>query len=232
MTDTLTAPAPPTAPLRTSIGKKAVMAVTGFVMLGFVVAHMAGNLKFFLGEEHLDEYTEFLRRVGEPLVGHSWLLWALRSILFVSVVLHMWAAWSLSRQSRLARPVRYAHTDNVQSTYASRTMRWGGVILLLFIIYHLMHMTFGTVHPDFHHGAVYDNAIAGFEVPIVTIAYTVAMAALGLHIFHGFWSAFQTLGRNSKQFDSALRSLSLVLSLVIVFGFLSVPWAVLLGVRP
>lgn len=231
MTSTLTAPAP-TTPLRTSIGKKAVMAVTGFVMLGFVVAHMLGNLKFFLGAAHFDEYAEFLRRVGEPLVGHSWLLWGLRGALLLSVVLHMWAAWSLTRQSRLARPVRYAHTDRVQSTYASRTMRWGGVILLLFIVYHLLHMTVGTVHPDFRQGAVYENAVAGFQVPIVTLAYTVAMLALGLHLFHGFWSAFQSLGRNSKRLDAPLRTVSWILAVVVVVGFLSVPWAVMLGVRP
>lgn len=231
MTTTLTAPAP-APPLRTSIGKKAVMAVTGLIMLGFVLVHMAGNLKFFLGRGHFDEYAEFLRRVGEPLVGHAWLLWALRGILLVSVVLHIWAAWSLTRQSRAARPVRYAHTDHVQSTYASRTMRWGGVILALFIVYHLLHMTVGTVHPDFHEGAVYDNSIAAFQVPAVTIAYTVAMGALGLHLFHGFWSALQTLGRNNKRLDAPLRNLSLALSLVIVVGFLSMPWAVLLGVRP
>jgi len=231
VTTTLTAPAP-TPPLRTSVGKKAVMAITGFVMIGFVVTHMLGNLKFFLGAEHFDEYAAFLRTVGEPLVGHSWLLWGLRGVLLLSLVLHMWAAWSLTRQSRLARPVRYAHTDRVQSTYASRTMRWGGVILLLFIVYHLLHMTVGTVHPDFHHGAVYENAIAGFQVPIVTIAYTVAMVALGLHMFHGFWSAFQSLGRNSERLDTPLRTVSWLLAVVVVVGFLSVPWAVMLGVRP
>lgn len=228
MTDLLV-PSRPATLVQTSIGKKQLMAVTGLVLLGFIVAHMAGNLKFFTGESHFDEYAEFLRRIGDPILGHAWALWILRVSLLAATVLHIWAAVSLTRQSRAARPVPYAHTRAVQANYASRTMRWGGVIIFLFVIYHLLHMTVGTVHPDFHHGRVYDNSVAAFQVWYVTAAYVVAVAALALHLYHGVWSMVQTVGRNNPRVDSRLKAFSKTLALLVFAGFVSVPLAVLFG---
>lgn len=228
MTDLLV-PTNAKAVTRTSVAKKQTMAVTGLVLFGFVVAHMAGNLKFFTGESHFDEYAEFLRRIGDPILGHAWALWILRAGLLVSVVLHIWAAVSLTRQSRAARPVPYAQPKTVQANYASRTMRWGGIIILLFVIYHLLHMTVGTVHPDFHEGRVYDNSVAAFQVWYVTLAYVVAVGAVSLHLYHGVWSMVQTLGANNARIDARLRAVSKTVALVIFVGFVSVPLAVLFG---
>lgn len=228
MTDLLV-PAKAKAVTRTSVAKKQTMAVTGLILFGFVVAHMAGNLKFFTGEHHFDEYAEFLRRIGDPILGRAWALWILRTGLLVSVVLHIWAAVSLTRQSRAARPVPYAQAKTVQANYASRTMRWGGIIILLFVIYHLLHMTVGTVHPDFHEGRVYDNSVAAFQIWYVTLAYMVAVGAVSLHLYHGVWSMVQTLGANNTRIDARLRALSKTIALVIFVGFVSVPLAVLFG---
>lgn len=228
MTDLL-APPRPAPVVRTSIGKKQVMAVTGLLLIGFVVAHMLGNLKFFTGASHFDEYAEFIRRIGDPVLGHAWALWLMRAGLLTAVSLHIWAAVSLTRQSRAARPVGYAHSRAVQANYASRTMRWGGVILFLFIVYHLLHMTTGTVHPEFHHGRVYDNTVVAFQVWYVTLAYVVAMGALCLHLYHGVWSMLQTLGRNNPRVDAGVRAMSKGLAVVVFLGFVSVPLAVLFG---
>ncbi len=228
MTDLLEA-TKPKGIARTSIAKKQLMAVSGILLFGFIVAHMAGNLKFFTGEGHFDEYAEFLRRIGDPILGHAWALWILRTMLLAAVVIHIWAAVSLTRQSRAARPIPYAHTKMVQANYASRTMRWGGVIIFLFIIYHLLHMTVGTVHPNFNQGAVYDNSIAAFQVWYVTLAYLVAIASVALHLYHGVWSMVQTLGGNSPRTDRGLKAFSKTIAVVIFVGFMSVPLAVLFG---
>ena len=216
---------------RTSVGKKAIMAVTGIVMYGYVLAHMAGNLKIFLGPSHFDEYAEFLRRIGEPLLGHSWFLWAMRPILILALVLHVWAAVQLTIQSKRARPVGYRDKDVVVN-YASRTMRIGGVVLLAFIVFHLLNLTFGTVHPggDFEHGAVYENTRTTLEVWWVALIYIVAMGALAFHLFHGVWSAFQTLGLNSPERDPWIRRFAIGSSAVIAGGFVVVPIAAMLGV--
>src|SRR5688572_29580627 len=183
---------------RTSVGKKAVMAASGVVMYGYVLAHMAGNLKIFTGAEHFDEYAAFLRRLGEPILGHSWFLWAARPVLLAALVLHVWSATQLTIQSKKARPIGYRDQD-VNVNYASRTMRIGGAVLLIFIVFHLLNLTFGWVHPggEFHHGAVYDNTVSTLEVGWVAALYLVAMAALGFHLYHGMWSIFQTFGINS-----------------------------------
>jgi succinate dehydrogenase / fumarate reductase cytochrome b subunit len=219
--------------LRTSIGKKVAMATSGVVLVGFVIAHMIGNLKFFYGETHFDEYAHFLRTVGEPVIPYHYLLWGLRGVLLVAVGVHIWAAYSTTVQSRRARPVPYAHTDTIQASYASRTMRWGGVILLLFIVFHILDLTVGATHVgEFESGKVYDNSVSGFENPLVTISYTLAMGALCLHLFHGIWSMFQTFGRNNHRWTGRLKAMSVTISIVVALGFLSMPWAVLFGVRP
>ncbi|HUR78700.1 MAG TPA: succinate dehydrogenase cytochrome b subunit [Acidimicrobiales bacterium] len=227
--------APPARPsvLRTSIGKKVAMATSGVLLVGFVIAHMIGNLKFFFGETHLDEYFRFLRTMGEPVVPYHYLLWGLRGALLAAVTVHIWAAYSTTVQSKRARPIPYAHADTIQANYASRTMRWGGIILLLFIVFHILDLTLGATHVGaYETGHVYDNSVSGFQHPAVTIAYTLAMGALCLHLFHGIWSMLQTFGRGSGRAGPALKRLSATIAVVVTLGFLSMPWAVLLGVRP
>ena len=233
MTDVTIAPPARPVVLRTSIGKKVAMATSGVVLVGFVIAHMIGNLKFFTGEIHFDEYAHFLRTVGEPVIPYHWLLWGLRGVLLAAVSVHIWAAYSTTVQSRRARPIPYAHTDTIQASYASRTMRWGGVILLLFIVFHLLDLTIGAAHVgDFESGKVYDNSVSGFQNPLVTISYTLAMGALCLHLFHGIWSMFQTFGANNHRWTGRLKALSVTIAIATAIGFLSMPWAILFGVRP
>jgi len=224
--------------LRTSIGKKYAMAASGVILVGFVISHMVGNLKFFTGEHHFDEYASFIRRIGDPIIPHYYLLWGLRAVLLGAVTIHIWAAYQTTVQSKKARPIGYAHTDTIQASYASRTMRWGGIILLLFIVFHILDLTVGATHvgsfteTTAEHGHAYANAVSGFQHPIVTIAYTLAMGALCLHLFHGIWSMFQTFGRNNAKISARLKTASAAISVLVCIGFLSMPYAVMFGVRP
>lgn len=224
---------------RTSIGKKVVMAVTGIILVGFVVTHMVGNLKVFLGAEAINAYAGFLRDVGEPLVPRETMLWIARLVLLASVVLHIVAATQLTLQDRASRPQRYAVHKPVQATYASRTMRWGGIIVLLFIIYHILHLTFGAVgfapgqylHEDPNNGfQVYQNVVNGFKVWPVSLFYIIAMAAVGMHLYHGVWSMFQTLGLNNAKYNRMLRGLAMITALAVFLGNISIPIAVLTGI--
>jgi succinate dehydrogenase cytochrome b subunit len=227
---------------RSAVGKKAVMAVSGIILFGFVVVHMIGNLKIFEAGEfnvyqdgaykpmrYLDAYGYFLRHVGEPFVPAYTLLWILRSILIVAVVLHIWAAWQVTRMSQVARPRGYVSRAKIHTTYASRTMRWGGVIILLFVIYHLLHFTTGTVHPDFQEGNVYHNVVTGFQVWYVSLFYIVAQVALGLHLYHGLWSMFQSLGWNHPRFNRWRSGFAHAFAWIITLGNISFPLAVLAG---
>ena len=216
----------------TMVGKKVVMAVTGVVLVGFVIAHMVGNLKIFLGAETLDSYALFLRTMGEPLFPYETLLWTARLILLTSVVLHIVAAVELTQMNWAARPRGYEAKRSIATSFAALTMRWSGVILALFVVYHLLHLTVGAVGfqaGGFHHLKVYDNVVAGFSVWYVSLLYILAMAALCLHLDHGAWSMFQTLGLNNAGMSPALRVLSRVLAVVVFAGFISVPVAVLAG---
>jgi succinate dehydrogenase / fumarate reductase cytochrome b subunit len=215
---------------RSSIGKKVVMALTGLIGIGFVIMHMIGNLKVFLGEQAFNDYASFLRTFGEPVLPYSTVLWIIRLVLLGAVVLHITAAYQLTRMDWAGRPVRYTQKKDVQATFASRTMRWGGVIILLFIIYHIAHMTLGIVHPSFEEGNAYHNFVAAFQVWWVTIFYIAAMLVLGLHIYHGFWSLFQTLGWNSRTYNMLLRGLALLIALVLTVGFVAGPLGVLFGI--
>ena len=208
---------------------KFVMAVTGAVLILYLVAHMIGNLKIFLGEESLDTYAEWLRVVGEPALPAQGLLWLVRIVLLVSVVAHIVAATVLARRARRARPVRYAHRRPVSTSYASRTMRWGGVIILLFVIYHILDLTTGTVNPNGVPGEVYDNVVADFSRWYITLAYTLAVVAVGFHVRHGVWSALQTLGRSSGPDQARYKAIALVFAVVLTAGFLAVPFAVQFG---
>ena len=216
-------------PRTSSLQLKIIMAVTGAVMLAYLVLHMLGNLKIFLGEQALDTYAAWLREVGEPALPGSGLLWIIRVVLLVSVVAHVVAATVLALRARRARPVRYAHRRPVSTGYAARTMRWGGVIILLFVIYHILDLTTGTLNPYGVHGQVYDNVVADFSRWYVTLAYTVAMIALGFHVRHGIWSALQTFGRSSDPYQVRYKAIALVSAVVLIAGFLAVPFAVQLG---
>ena len=216
----------------TMVGKKVVMAVTGVVLVGFVVAHMLGNLKIFLGAEAIDAYAAFLRTMGEPMVPYSVLLWVVRIVLLACVALHITAAVQLTRMNWAARPHGYDTKQSIATTYAARTMRWSGVIVVLFIVYHLLHLTAGIVSfqpGEFVHLSVYHNVVAGFSVWYVSLFYIVAMACLCLHLDHGIWSMLQTLGWNNARTTSALKGLSRVVALLVFVGFISVPVAVLAG---
>jgi succinate dehydrogenase / fumarate reductase, cytochrome b subunit len=218
--------------LQSSIGKKAIMAITGLIGYGFVILHMVGNLKVFQGPEHFDAYAEFLRTVGEPAVPERTLLWVIRIVLLVAVVLHVWMAVDLTRQDYGARPQRYRQTKKVQASFASLTLRWGGIAILLFLIYHLLHFTFGVaaIHPTFVRGAAYANLVAGFQNPLNVLFYLLATAALGMHMYHGVWSMFQTLGLNGARTNSMFRMLAVASAAVLFLGFAVVPVAVLTGI--
>lgn len=230
-------PAPPPAPVlvtpslaRSLIGQKVVMAVTGAILFLFVVGHLLGNLKVFEGPEKFNAYAEGLRAVGAPFFGRGQLLWVARAILLLSVLAHTWAAIATARASWRARPVGYRRLQPVETTYAARTMRWGGALLVLYVIYHLLDFTFGRVNPSFVPGDVYHNVVASFRVWPVTVAYVVAMVVLGLHLYHGTWSALQTLGVNRSPTERWRRGVAGVVAAAIAGGYIAIPVAVLAGV--
>jgi succinate dehydrogenase / fumarate reductase cytochrome b subunit len=227
MSATSAAAFPPAATatfVRSTVGRKVIMAVTGFILFGFVLGHLAGNLLLYKGPEAIRDYALFLRSFL-----HGAGLWIARAGLLVSALLHIWAATSLTLQSRAARPIAYRKWEARDSTYASRTMRWSGVIVLVFIVYHLMHFTFGTVHPDFRELQPYHNVVAGFKVVPVSLFYIVAMVLLGLHLDHGFWSMLRTLGLGHPRYARYARVAAAVFAIVIVVGNISFPIAVLFG---
>jgi succinate dehydrogenase / fumarate reductase cytochrome b subunit len=214
------------------IGKKVVMAVTGFVLVGFVIGHMLGNLKIFLGADAINSYGLFLRTMGEPAVPYGVLLWIVRIVLLVCVALHIIAAVQLTRMNWAARPEDYDTKQSIVTSYAARTMRWSGVLLVLFIVYHLLHLTAGKVGYEpgqYEHLSVYHNVVTGFSVWYVSVFYIVAMACLCLHLDHGIWSMLQTIGWNNARTTRGLQALSRLISLVVFFGFISVPVAVMAG---
>lgn len=220
------------APVRfwhATVGKKAVMATTGGLLLLFLVAHMIGNLKVFFGAAAFDHYAHWLRTIGEPVLPFGWFLWILRAVLLGAVVLHIVAAAQLTMRAKSARPVGYAGRTRVRGGYAARTMRWGGVLIALFVVYHLLDLTIGTVNPDFRTGEAFHNLAASLGVWFVTLFYTAAMAALALHIRHGLWSALQTLGVAGGR-ERVTRWGATAVACVICGGFVIVPWSVLLGV--
>lgn len=208
---------------RSTIGKKVAMAVSGLVLVLFLVSHMVSNVTVFINPEHLDNYARWLRSFGP-------LLWVARAGLLAMAVLHIVAAWQLTRMARQARPGGYQVVERQVATYAARTMRWGGVLLAVFIVYHLLHFTFGTVHPDFHEGEVGRNLITGLQSPVVALFYAVSMLALGAHLWHGTWSAFQTLGLTHPAWDATRRAVVIVLTLAIAGGLLLIPLGVMFGV--
>jgi succinate dehydrogenase / fumarate reductase cytochrome b subunit len=208
-----------------SIGKKIVMAVTGIIGIAYVVLHMIGNLQIFQGAERLNAYRHLLHG---PL---NELLWLARVILIVALVLHVIAAWQLTRRDRAARPVGYAERVPQVSTLASRTLRWGGVLLLVFIVFHILHFTTGTIRPAgvYDENDLYGNAIASFHVAWVTAFYVLAMVALGLHLYHGAWSSVRTMGAAPLSAHPLRRRVALVVAIAVAAGFALVPLAVFFG---
>ena len=225
MTVTALAVRPPATFLGSTVGRKVVMAASGMVLIGFVFVHMIGNLQLYAGPEALDLYAVFLRTFL-----HGAGIWIFRSVMLVAVGLHGWAATTLTLENWEARPQGYRLWKAQDSTYASRTMRWGGVMLAMFIAYHLLHLTIGSANPDFREGEVYHNVVVGFQVWYVSAVYIVAMVMLGLHLDHGVWSFAQTLGLQHPRYKRYLRFLSRGLALLVVLGNISFPIAVLAGV--
>jgi succinate dehydrogenase / fumarate reductase cytochrome b subunit len=215
---------------RSAVGKKWIMALSGIALLGYVLAHMVGNLKLFLGESHLNEYAEWLRDLGEPVFPRSVVLWAMRVGLLAAFVLHIVTAAQLTRMNLQARSGYQSHRDYIAANFASRTMRWTGVIIALFVIFHLLDLTWGSANPDFQRGDVYDNVVRSFERVPVAIVYIVANIALAIHIFHGAWSMFQSLGWNNPRFNIYRRWFAAAFAFVILVGNVSMPLLVVTGV--
>ncbi len=216
----------------TMIGKKVVMAVTGVMLVGFVIAHMVGNLKIFTGPDEINVYSRFLREVGSPGLAYGELLWIVRAVMLTCVALHITAAFQLSRMSWAARPVGYSVKRNIETTFSACVMRWGGVLLVVFIIFHLLHLTAGAVGfraGQFRHLAVYQNVTQAFTVWPVALFYVVALGALCLHLDHGIWSMLQTLGWNTARNEKILKIASRAIAIVVFLGFSSVPVSVWAG---
>jgi succinate dehydrogenase / fumarate reductase cytochrome b subunit len=207
-----------------TIGKKIVMAVTGLIGVGFVIGHMLGNLQVFLGPAKFNAYAHFLRSLGE-------LLWVVRGLLIAAVILHVVAAVQLSRGRLAARPTSYKHGSQREvSTFASRTIRWGGALLLIFIVFHILHFTTLSVFRDYSRTDVYSNVVRGFSVWWVVLLYVAAMAALGLHLYHGVWSSLRTLGASKPSPNPLRRPAAAALGIALWLGFTVIPLAVFAGI--
>jgi succinate dehydrogenase / fumarate reductase cytochrome b subunit len=214
----------------TAVGKKYAMAITGIMLFGFVLAHMIGNLKMYLGPSHLNDYAEFLRNLLVPILPRTIALWLLRVGLIGAVLVHIHAAVSLTRLNHQARSVKYqGPRDYLVANFASRTMRWTGIIIFLFVFWHLADLTWGWANPSFHRGDAYGNVVASFNRVPVSMIYIVANIALGFHLFHGLWSLFQSMGWNNPKFNNWRRQFAVAFATLIVVGNVSFPIAVMAG---
>lgn len=225
--------------ISTTVGKKIIMAATGLVLLLFVAGHMAGNLKMFAGIDaasgkyKLDLYAELLRSIGADFIGHETFLWGVRAVLLLCLVLHVSAALQLAALNARAKPINPQRQWYGASNPASRTMLYGGLFLLCFIVFHILHFTTGHLHfRGFVHGAVYHNVFQGFQSAAVAAFYVLAMACLALHLYHGTWSLFQTLGIDSPAWNGGLRTIAKVLAVLLFVGFSAVPVAASLDLLP
>lgn len=209
------------------------MAVTGLIFIGYVLLHMYGNLKVFAGQDAFDEYAHHLRTFGEPMLPHEGLLWVMRALLLLSVIGHAYAAFTLWARASRARTSKYVVKKAVAATLSSRTMRWGGVALLLFVVFHILHLTTHTINVNGDPESPYDRMVSSFQPEVwwVAVIYLLAMAALAMHLRHGVWSAAQTLGlTNSPRSRRNAKLLGLVVAVVIAGGFSLVPIFTLFGV--
>jgi succinate dehydrogenase / fumarate reductase cytochrome b subunit len=209
---------------RSSVGKKWVMAVTGVILMGFIVFHLIGNVKLYLSKEELNLYGEALRDVPGHLLPRTVLLWVARGGLFTAFVLHLHSAYSLTMTNRKARPQEYqSKRDYVAADFASRTMRWTGIIVLLYLVFHLMDLTWGTANSQFVRGDPYNNLVYSLQRPVVALAYAVANIALAFHLYHGAWSMFQSMGINNPRINKLRRSFATGFAGLILIGNLSFP---------
>lgn len=222
----------------TSIGKKFIAAITGLVLFGFLIGHMAGNLKVFTGATadgvpHIDEYAHALKVFGEPFLPEMVALWSARAILIVSLILHVVVVIQLSMQSAEARPIGYARSRKRAASLPAQYMMYSGMLILAFVIFHVLHFTTGTIQlGKFEHGAVFSNLKESFSLLPVAAGYMLMMLVIGFHLFHGVWSLFQTLGLDNPDRNKLLRGFAMVSTFVIAFGFAAVPAAFILGVIP
>src|SRR5688572_6544346 len=205
---------------RSTLGLKVLMALTGVVLFGFVVGHVAGNLLIFMGPEKLNAYSKFLHE-------SPGILWGTRVTLLVAVGVHILVSIKLTKLKIDARPVPYLGKKPHGSSYASRTMMWSGPIVALFVIYHLLHFTTGQAHPKFNPDDVFQNVVIGFRSWPVSLTYILAMLALGLHLSHGLWSMLQTVGLNRPHLEPALRKIAIIVSALVIAGFIAVPLGVM-----
>lgn len=211
--------------LNSSIGLKVLMALTGLLLVGFAVGHLAGNLLVFVGPEALNAYAKGLHDLGP-------LLWVARIVLLVAVFIHIYAGIKLSAMNKLARPQPYQKKSYTKASLASRSMILSGLVVCAFVIYHLAHFTFLWTHPEYAQlgeYAVYERVVAGFQVPVIALFYLVSVALLGLHLSHGVSSLFQTIGWNHPKYNGLLRGAGPVLGGLLAVGFGSIPLAVMLG---
>ncbi len=204
------------------VGKKAVMAVTGLILFGYVLGHMLGNLQIFLGEEQINRYAVFLHSTGG-------LLWGVRLVLLACVILHIITSVQLWLLKRRARPVRYVKKIDVPSAYAARTMMWSGPIIAAFVVFHILHLTTGGAGLPFKELDVYNNVVRGFRIPAVSIAYIVAIVLLCMHLYHGLWSMLHSVGLDDERYRPLLQRISAVAAIVIAAGYISVPVSVMTG---
>ena len=211
------------------------MAVSGIIMVLYLLAHMYGNLKVFAGQAAFDDYAHHLRTIGEPVLPYGGLLWIIRVVLFAAIVGHAYAAFSLWARNRRARGgVKRYHSARaargVQRSYASFTLRWGGIIILLFVFFHLANFTWAVINPGGASDSPYQRVVNGFGVWWLVAVYTVALVAVGFHLRHGTWSALTTLGLNTSPVARRrLNLLAYAVAAVVTLGFLAVPWSVMLG---
>ena len=218
----------PKAAKTNSVAKKAIMAVSGIILTLYLIVHMIGNLKAFSGAEAFNSYSGWIRTVGNPAVPGETTLWVIRIVLLVAVVAHFWAAISLWRQAKRARPKGYVTKKAMAQSYASRTMRWGGVIIAAFVIWHLLDLTWGTVNSAGDSGP-YDKLVASFSNPVSTAFYAIAVILVGMHLRHGIWSATQTLGQSNRRREVTVNYAATAIATVLTLGFLLVPFSVLFG---
>ena len=215
--------------LQSTILSKVVMAVTGLLLVLFLVGHMVGNMQMYLGPEKMNTYAHTLQSLGG-------LLWAIRCVLLLFLVLHVWTSIRLKLLNNAARPVPYAFKATVRATLASRTMIWSGIMIFLFLTYHLLHFTVRATNPVYAslvdaagNPDVYSMVILGYQNVLISLVYIAAIILLGFHLYHAIGSMFQTLGISHEKYDAAINGLSIVLSLIIVVGFISIPFGVLVG---
>lgn len=238
-------PAPRPAPwpvefYRSAVGKKWVMAISGIAMLGFLVAHLVGNLKVYLGTETagehagqyaIDVYGEGLRNLLYPIMPHGTVLWIMRLGLVVALIAHVHAAATLTIMNRNARPTSYQSPRHYAAVnFASRSMRWTGIIVLGYLIFHLLDLTWGPANPDFEHGAVYHNMVGSMQRWPVAIVYMLCNAAVAVHLYHGTWSMFQSLGLNNPRYNAARKAFAVGVSSVIGIGNVLFPLLIVTGV--